>query len=244
MSIILNKVDFYFEKRKVLSNISLDISSESTGFLGPNGSGKTTLLKIFSGLLKINHGQIYVNNKEIKLYSSNDLAKLFAFVSQDYEPTFGFSVEEVIEMGRYPYLNNLGFMNKNDKKVIDKIIELLNLDSLRKIHTDELSSGEKQKVRFARALVQEPKYILLDEPTSNLDLSNKILILDVIKDIISFGTTLIITSHDLSFIKQSTKQCFMISKGIIQNNGKTKDILNHTNLEKLYNLDSLPEWVL
>ena len=240
----LNNVDFYFDKRKVLSDVSLDITSESTGFLGPNGSGKTTLLKIFSGLLKIKHGEIDVNNKGIKKYSSNDLAKLFAFVSQDYEPTFGFSVEEVIEMGRYPYLNKFGFMNIDDKKVIDKIIELLSLNSLRKIHTDELSSGEKQKVRFARALVQEPKYILLDEPTSNLDLSNKILILDVIKDIISFGTTLIITSHDLNFIKQSTKQCFMISDGVIQNSGKTKDILNHSNIEKLYKLDSLPDWVL
>ncbi|MDG2101828.1 MAG: ABC transporter ATP-binding protein [Dehalococcoidia bacterium] len=244
MTINLNKVDFYFDKRKVLSDVSLDITSESTGFLGPNGSGKTTLLKIFSGLLKIKHGEIDVNNKGIKNYSSNDLAKLFAFVSQDYEPTFGFSVEEVIEMGRYPYLNKFGFMNTDDNKVIDKIIELLSLNSLRKIHTDELSSGEKQKVRFARALVQEPKYILLDEPTSNLDLSNKILILDVIKDIISFGTTLIITSHDLNFIKESTKQCFMISDGVIQKSGKTKDILNQSNIEKLYKLDSLPDWVL
>ena len=244
MSINLSKVDFYFDKKKVLSNISLDIDSQSTGFLGPNGSGKTTLLKIFSGLLKIDHGKIDVNKKSIKMYSTNDLAKLFAFVSQDYEPTFGFSVEEVIEMGRYPYLNRFGFMSKNDKKIIDKIIELLSLDSLRKIHTDNLSSGEKQKVRFARALVQEPKYILLDEPTSNLDLSNKILILDVIKDIISFGTSLIITSHDLNFIKQSTKRCFMVSEGQIQNVGKTNEILNHKNIKNLYQLDTIPDWVL
>jgi iron complex transport system ATP-binding protein len=244
LTINLNKVDFYFDKRKVLSNVSLNIHSKSTGFLGPNGSGKTTLLKIFSGLLKIDHGKIDVNKKSIKMYSSNDLAKLFAYVSQDYEPTFGFNVEEVIEMGRYPYLNRLGFMNKCDKKIIDKIIELLSLESLKKIHTDNLSSGEKQKVRFARALVQEPKYILLDEPTSNLDLSNKILILDVIKDITSFGTSLIITSHDLNFIKQSTKQCFLISEGKIQNEGKTTEILNQSNIEKLYKLKTLPNWVL
>ena len=111
-------------------------------------------------------------------------------------------------------------------------------------NVDEISSGEKQKVRIARALVQEPKYLLLDEPTSNLDLSNKILILDVIKDIISDGTKIIITSHDIKFIEEITDDCFMISEGEILCNGETKKIINESNILDLFDLKTLPGWVI
>ena len=146
-------------------------------------------------------------------------------------------------MGRYPFLGTFGFISNEDKIIIDKIIELLSIRHLKKIKMEELSSGEKQKVRFARALVQEPKYILLDEPTSNLDLSNKSLVLNVIKDIVNYGTDLIITSHDLSFIEQSTDCCIMLSEGDILFEGKTKKILTEENIKKLYKVDTIPIWI-
>ena len=151
-------------------------------------------------------------------------------------------MQEIIEMGRYPYLGRLGFINKNDKTIINEVIDLLSLKDLLKINVDDLSSGEKQKVRFARALVQQPKYLILDEPTSNLDLSNKILVIDVLRKISSFGTKIVLTSHDLSFIKESSDECILIRNGSILTFGETKKLINKDNIEKLYNLSQMPEW--
>ena len=242
MSIKLDNLTFFYDNKIVLNNLSFSSNSSILGLLGPNGSGKTTLVKIIMGLLKRKFGKVYIDDSDIELLKPTDLARIFSFVSQDYEPTYGFSVEEVIEMGRYPYLGTFGFIGKYDKKIINEIIELLCLDSIRKSKTDDLSSGEKQKVRFARSLVQQPKYMILDEPTSNLDLSNKILIINVLKEIADFGTKIILTSHDLSFIKESTNECLLLRKGNILSFGKTKNLINKENIEKLYNLNKMPEW--
>ena len=240
----IRALDFSYENTKALKNINIDIGKMSTGFLGPNGSGKTTVLKILCGILNVPNDNIYIDGMSIENFSKRELSKKVAIVTQDLEPTFDFSVREIIEMGRYPYLNTFGFLSKSDKSVINKTIEKLDLASLSNKNVDEISSGEKQKVRIARALVQEPKYLLLDEPTSNLELSNKILILDVIRDIISDGTKVIITSHDIKFIEEITDDCFMISEGEILCKGETKKIINESNILNLFDLKTLPEWVI
>ena len=241
--IFLEKLSFSYYEKEVVINIDMDITTSSTGLVGPNGSGKTTILKLIGGLLKNKRGIIRIDNKLINSFTSTELAKIFAYVSQDKEYTLGFSVEEVIEMGRYPYLGTFSLITKNDQMIIDKTIEILGLESLRKCNTEELSSGEKQKVRIARALVQEPNYILLDEPTSNLDLSNKILLLNVLHDITDLGVRLLITSHDLEFIKQATDQSYMINRGEILVSGPSEEVIVRDNIKKLYGLSVLPEWV-
>ena len=241
--IFLEKISFSYYEKKVVINIDMDITTSSTGLVGPNGSGKTTILKLIGGLLKNKRGIIRIDNKLINSFTSTELAKIFAYVSQDKEYTLGFSVEEVIEMGRYPYLGTFSLITKNDQMIIDKTIEILGLESLRKCNTEDLSSGEKQKVRIARALVQEPNYILLDEPTSNLDLSNKILLLNVLHDITDLGVRLLITSHDLEFIKQATDQSYMINRGEILVSGPSEEVIVRDNIKKLYGLSVLPEWV-
>ena len=241
--IFLENLSFSYYEKEVVINIDMDITTSSTGLVGPNGSGKTTILKLIGGLLKNKRGIIRIDNKLINSFTSTELAKIFAYVSQDKEYTLGFSVEEVIEMGRYPYLGTFSLITKNDQMIIDKTIEILGLESLRKCNTEDLSSGEKQKVRIARALVQEPNYILLDEPTSNLDLSNKILLLNVLHDITDLGVRLLITSHDLEFIKQATDQSYMINRGEILVSGPSEEVIVRDNIKKLYGLSVLPEWV-
>ena len=259
MSLFIKDLEFSYDRNRVINKVSIESNASSLGLLGPNGSGKTTLIKLIGGLLKSEKGTILLDDNCINSLNSKQLSKIIAFVSQDHEPTFGFNVEEIIEMGRYPFMGTFGFISKEDKNIaasqicsnspftseniIDKIIELLGIGHLKKIKTEELSSGEKQKVRFARALAQEPRYILLDEPTSNLDLSNKSLVLNVIKEIVNYGTDLIITSHDLSFIEQSTDCCIMLSEGDVLFEGRTKKILTEENIKKLYSIDTIPKWI-
>ena len=239
----IRDLDFSYEKFKALNNINVDIDEICTGFLGPNGSGKSTILKILSGILDVSYGNVLIDDKSIQDISKKNLSKIVAIVTQDLEPTFDFNVREIIEMGRYPYLGTFSLITKNDQMIIDKTVEILGLESLRKCNTEELSSGEKQKVRIARALVQEPSYILLDEPTSNLDLSNKILLLNVLDDITDLGVRLLITSHDLEFIKQATDQSYMINRGEILVSGPSEEVIVRDNIKKLYGLSVLPEWV-
>ena len=242
MSIKADKLNFQYNTNEIIKSISFEFNSQSTGLLGPNGSGKTTLIKIICGLLNHIDGNLFINNKNIKKINSKNLSKIFAFVSQDYEPTYGFTVRETIEMGRYPYLGTFGFLTKEDSEIVEEIIELLNLSALQNNSTDNLSSGEKQKVRIARALAQKPEYIILDEPTSNLDLSNKIILVEIMKQIAKFGTKTIIASHDLNFIKQITNDCLMIKDGYALNFGPSNQIISKKNIENLFDLEILPSW--
>ena len=242
MSIKADKLNFQYNTNEIIKSISFEFNSQSTGLLGPNGSGKTTLIKIICGLLNHIDGNLFINNKNIKKINSKNLSKIFAFVSQDYEPTYGFTVRETIEMGRYPYLGTFGFLTKEDSEIVEEIIELLNLSALQNNSTDNLSSGEKQKVRIARALAQKPEYIILDEPTSNLDLSNKIILVEIMKQIAKFGTKTIIASHDLNFIKQITNDCLMIKDGYALNFGPSNQIISKKNIENLFDLEILPTW--
>ena len=242
MSIKADKLNFQYNTNEIIKSISFEFNSQSTGLLGPNGSGKTTLIKIICGLLNHIDGNLFINNKNIKKINSKNLSKIFAFVSQDYEPTYGFTVRETIEMGRYPYLGTFGFLTKEDSEIVEEIIELLNLSALQNNSTDNLSSGEKQKVRIARALAQKPEYIILDEPTSNLDLSNKIILVEIMKEIAKFGTKTIIASHDLNFIKQITNDCLMIKDGYALNFGPSNQIISKKNIENLFDLEILPSW--
>ena len=126
----IRALDFSYENTKALKNINIDIEKMSTGFLGPNGSGKTTILKILCGILNVPNDNIYIDGSSMENFSKRELSKMVAIVTQDLEPTFDFSVREIIEMGRYPFLNTFGFLSKSDKSVINKTIEKLDLVSL------------------------------------------------------------------------------------------------------------------
>jgi len=110
----IRALDFSYENTKALKNINIDIGKMSTGFLGPNGSGKTTVLKILCGILNVPNDNIYIDGMSIENFSKRELSKKVAIVTQDLEPTFDFSVREIIEMGRYQYLNTFGFLSKSD----------------------------------------------------------------------------------------------------------------------------------
>ncbi len=183
--IIANKINLNFEQNQIVS------------LLGANGCGKTTLLKTILGLLKPINGKIYLNNKPLNTYEPKQLAKLIAYVPQAHH-RFSFSVQNIVLMGRNPYLKWYESPNSNDKKIAKLALESLGIEHFIYENFEKLSGGEQQLVLIARALAQEPKLLIMDEPTSNLDFGNQVRVLEKIKQLnIQKQIGILITSHQI-----------------------------------------------
>ena len=183
MKIELKNIKFEPEKKVVIDDISLKIDAGITTFLGQNGSGKTTLMKMISNITDQTSGEIFINNQNITRLSRNYLSKTLSYVSQDRENLQGFTVFEYVEMGRFPYQNLIGTYDEKSKKIIDKSLKTINMHKRKDEFVNNLSGGEMQILRIGRSLVQDVDLILLDEPTSNLDINNTILVKELILDL-------------------------------------------------------------
>ena len=199
MKIELKNIKFEPEKKVVIDDISLKIDAGITTFLGQNGSGKTTLMKMISNITDQTSGEIFINNQNITRLSRNYLSKTLSYVSQDRENLQGFTVFEYVEMGRFPYQNLIGTYDKESKKIIDKSLKIINMHKRKDEFVNNLSGGEMQILRIGRSLVQDVDLILLDEPTSNLDINNTILLKELILDLSKKGKYIIISPIPILF---------------------------------------------
>jgi len=177
----LRKVGFRYGASWAVRAIDLEVSpGEMLGIIGPNGSGKTTLLKIMDGMLLPHEGEVFVQGKSMVTLKRGEIARAVAMVAQENFFRFSFSVLEVVLMGRFPHLGRLQFERDEDLKIAVNALRATHALELSERSIHELSGGEKQRVLLARALAQEPGAILLDEPTSFLDLKYKKEIFDLI----------------------------------------------------------------
>ncbi|WP_456327929.1 ABC transporter ATP-binding protein [Archaeoglobus sp.] len=178
----------------ILKDVSLKVNKgEFFGIVGKNGSGKTTLLRALAKFYP-KEGLIYIDGKEIGEISLDELAKIVGVVPQEFELNVNFTVEQFVALGRIPYIRI--FESKMDRDVVNRVIESLKCPKKRIVRT--LSGGEKQRVLIAKALAQEPKVLLLDEPTSHLDIKHQIEIVRILKSLAKMGLTVIATFHDLN----------------------------------------------
>ena len=185
MSIEISNLNFKFNKNQILNKLNIQINSaEFIGILGPNGCGKSTLLKNILKILQPNSGVIKINFKPLKEYSQKDLAKIIGFVPQKSDLALPLSVEDLILMGRYVSIKGIfGNYGSDDYRKVSEVMELLNLKEFKDRSANSLSGGEFQRVLLARAIVSDPKILLLDEPTSALDLNYAVEIMSLCKKI-------------------------------------------------------------
>ena len=238
MKIELKNIKFEPEKKVVIDDISLKIDAGITTFLGQNGSGKTTLLKMISNITDQTSGEIFINNQNITRLSRNFLSKTLSYVSQDRENLQGFTVFEYVEMGRFPYQNLIGTYDEKSKKIIDKSLKTINMHKRKDEFVNNLSGGEMQILRIGRSLVQDVDLILLDEPTSSLDINNTILVKELILDLRKKGKDIIISTHDINFAKSISNYIFMIKKGKIFDHGEANSVLTKNNIINCYDLSN------
>ncbi len=191
----ISGLSFSYDKTPVLSQIDLEIMPGTfTLILGRNGSGKSTFLRLIAGLLPLQHGIVRVFGHELSGISFSERAKLMAFMNQQHRAVFPFSVEEVVLTGRAAYAGLTP--KKNDFKIVESIMDKLKISHLSKRIYSGLSGGEQQLVMIARALAQEPKALLLDEPASHLDLNHQAHLFGLLKELAVSGLSIIAVLHD------------------------------------------------
>ena len=198
-SIKVENLNFSRNGRNILEDVSFSVSEGNfLGVIGPNGAGKTTLLKLILMLLKADSGAIYIEDKNINDYSNKELYRKIAFVPQENNLDFPMTVIETVLLGRIPHLNRFQLENDEDYRIARSALKDADIESFSERYANQLSMGEKQLVSIAKALAQETKFIILDEPTSSLDVSHTLKIMEILKSLTKNGKTIISVIHDLN----------------------------------------------
>ena len=211
----LQNLSFKYNEIPILQGISLQIPQGLiTGILGPNGSGKTTLLKLLSGIYKPSEGYVLLNRKPLKEYSRPEIARQIALLEQKNNSTLPFTVREVVEMGRYPWLKPLSSLSVNDREIIDYALDCFNLTTKQNQIAATLSGGERQLVSLARAMAQEPSILVLDEPTTYLDIGHQSMVMEYLRKWHNqCSTTIIMVVHDLNIASQYCDHLILLDEG-------------------------------
>jgi iron complex transport system ATP-binding protein len=219
----------------VLKNLSLDVPAGAiTAILGPNGSGKTTLLRIMLGVLSPGSGAVLIEGKPLRSYSRREASRWIGLVPQAEHIPFALSVLEYVLLGRSPYLGMLEMPGEHDYSIALTALKELGLFGLTNRSVIELSSGEQQMVMLARALAQETRILLLDEPTSHLDLSNKGRILHTLRQLADRGVTIVFTTHDPEAAIAIAGYLVLVRDGQTLAGGSVDQVLTTDNLRATY----------
>jgi iron complex transport system ATP-binding protein len=234
--LILKGVSFRYDSQWCLEGIDFELKEgEIVGMIGPNGSGKSTLLKIMDGLLRAQKGEILLLNRPLSEYTRGDIARRIAMVPQESTFRFPFSAFEVVLMGRFPHLGPFPFEGEEDREIAQHSMELTGTLDLAPRSINEVSGGEKQRVLIARALTQKARIILLDEPTSFLDIRHKVEIFELISTLSrTEGLSVVIVSHDLSLAAQYCHRMLLLDKGGVYKVGVPAEVITADTISAVY----------
>ncbi len=236
VKIRIRGLEFSYSSIPALKDVTIDIhESEIVAIVGPNGSGKSTLLKCIERILKPQKGVILINGKDVKDFSQIEIARTVGYVPQSVKQFFPATVFEVVLMGRRPYLG--WRCSKRDIEKVFEVLKILNIENIAMRDFNELSGGQQQKVLIARALVQEPEILLLDEPTANLDIKHQLEVMEIIKRIVRMnGITAIIAIHDLNLASKYADRIVMMKDGKVFAIGTPEEVLTSANIESVYDV--------
>ncbi len=224
----------------ILDNFNLSVEcGEIVGIIGPNGSGKTTALKVLSRIIRPEQGEVKIIGRNISKMRQKEIAKIIGVVPQGTTIAFPFTVREIVLMGRSPHLGFWQMEREHDLKIADNAMALTDSLEIADRRIDELSGGEQQRVIIARALSQEPKVMLLDEPTAYLDINHQVEIFDLIKRLNSERElTVVIVSHDLNMASEYCDRLVLMRNGQVYVEGPPKQVITETNIRDVYEVNT------
>lgn len=225
-----------YDKREVIRNISFNVfEGDFLGIIGPNAAGKTTLFRAITAILEPSNGAVLYKSKNISKISPRDFAREVAVIPQIQDIPFPFSVEEFVLMGRFPHLNRFQPLRPNDYEILKEVLALADISDFRERKIGELSGGERQRVILAQGLAQQPTLLLLDEPTSHLDIAHQVQILDLIKRLNrQKGMTVLVILHDLNLASNYCDRLILLKEGRVFKEGSPFEVLTFKNIEEVY----------
>lgn len=225
-----------YPDRQVLSDVSFRVEEGSVAaLLGRNGSGKSTLLKTIVRLLRPLSGSVRIAGRNAAALTYRELARLVAHTPQEEVPAFDFTVREIVLMGRLPHSDGL-FETEEDHRAAQRAMEQADCAHLADRPVAKLSGGERQRVLIARALAQETRLILLDEPTSHLDPGHQLAIANLLKDLAAQGYAILAAVHDLNWASVLAQRAILLYGGTISLQGSMAEVLGSPSLEEAYSV--------
>jgi len=231
-------VGFAHGERTIFEDLCWTVrSGETVALMGPNGVGKTTLLRLASGLLRPSCGEIVVQGRSLNQWKRRDLSSCVALVPQHLEVPFAFRVEEIVAQGRVPHLSFFGGLTSKDNAAIESAMEAVDLLGMRNRIFSELSGGERQRVKIAIGLAQQPKLMLLDEPTQHLDLGRQIELMSLLRRLVERGITIVAAVHDLALVRDNCTSGILLIPNAPAVAGPVKELLQPELLERAFCVD-------
>ena len=234
--LVVERAHFTYKDGPVLDGLDLEVGDgEMVGVAGPNGSGKTTLLRLVSGLLPSTGGRILIDGVDVATLRASERARLVSVVPQDAQLPLGFSVIDLVLMGRNPHLKLLQWEGPRDVEIATIAMEATGTDHLADRKLETLSGGERQRAVIAMALAQEAPVFLLDEPTASLDLAHQAGVMDMLRDLHKErGGAILVAMHDLTLAAQYCNRLVLLAEGRSYAEGQPEEVLTRENISKVY----------
>lgn len=234
-------VNVMYEDFHALHDIMISVKAgELIGIIGPNGCGKSTLLRSINGLLKIASGDLMVNGLDVKKVTLEEMAKMCSNIPTEFPPDFNLSVYEVVMLGRYPLRKGMWWETEEDEAVVKNALRMFGVDRLWERDVSQLSSGERQRTLIAKAYVQRPKIMLVDEPTAHLDIRYTLEVMQYFKNLIEEekDMTIVIAAHDLNTVAEYCDRIIMMKEGRIAAYGTPEEVITEKNIREVYGVVS------
>ena len=229
--------DLFYEVQAetLLDGVTLHADrGQLVGLIGPNGAGKSTLLRAISGILGYRDGAVRLDGADIKSLSSKAIAAGLALVPQIAPYTHGFTCIELVLMGRYPHLGRFQIEGKEDDRIARDAMRLTEIEQFADRTLDTLSGGERQRVFVSRALAQQPRVLLLDEPTSNLDILHQLKVFDLVRKLVDEGLTAVAAIHDLNMAARYCDRLVLLTGGRVLAEGSPEEVLSPETIESAF----------
>lgn len=233
-------VSINYGQKTALKNANIKINyGEIVTIIGPNGSGKSTLVKVLSRYLKPNIGKVNLNGKDILTLKNKIIAQEMAVLPQVKFAAADITIENLVSYGRYPHIKFGKRLSKKDREIINWAIEKTGLSKYKDRHLDTLSGGERQRAWIAMALAQKPKILLLDEPTTYLDISYQLEVLELVKELNkSLNLTVVMVLHDLNQAARYSDRIYVLKDGEVYHYGKPETIINSKLLKDVFRIEA------
>jgi iron complex transport system ATP-binding protein len=238
VNITIKGLTFNYNSHKILDDLDVVVEkSEVLSLVGPNGSGKTTLIKCIDRILKP-RGSILLDGLELERMSRQDVARQIGYVPQSSSTPLATTVFDTVLMGRRPHIG--WRVTDSDLDKVAEVLEKLHLEELAMRDFSQLSGGQKQKVLIARALAQEPAVLLLDEPTSNLDMRHQLEVMEIVRDLVhEKKIAAVMAIHDLNLASRFSDKLVMLKNGQVYAAGEPETLLNESNIGKVYGIEAI-----